>query len=342
MTAADSTHALVVGAGMSGLVAARRLTDAGIAVTVLDEGDGPGGRVRTRPIGEATADSGAQFFTARRAPFVGLLAAWRYAAVPIRVWSPGWVQGQRADAGPKEAAFVDDLSPRYAVDGGLARLVAHLAEGLDVRTGTRVRRIGRPGAKVTVEAEDGHVAEADAVIVTPPLPVALTLLDAGGLSVPERLRTIAYGPCVELLVALDGRAAVPKPGGAQFSEGAVSWLADNEIKGASERPAITVHASPEWSAAHLEDSDEAITDALLDQVRGWFGKAAPVATRVHRWRHARPAVQLDETCLPAPGTHDRVVLAGDAFVGVLVGPTVEGAAMSGLAAADALVATLRT
>lgn len=340
MTAADSTRALVVGAGICGLVAARRLSDAGIAVTVLDEGDHPGGRIRTRPIGEATADSGAQFFTARRAPFVGLLAAWRYAAVPIRVWSPGWVQGQRAADGPKAAAFVDDLSPRYAVDGGLARLVVHLADGLDVRTGTRVRRVGRPGTAVAVEAVDGQVTEAAAVVVTPPMPVALELVDAGGLSVPDRLRAISYGPCVELLVALDGDAAVPNPGGAQFAEGAVSWLADNRAKGASDRPALTVHAAPAWSAAHVDDSDEAITDALLDEVRAWFGRATPVATRVHRWRHARPGDQLNESFLAVPGTDDRVVLAGDAFVGVLVGPTVEGAAMSGLAAADALVATL--
>lgn len=337
MTAPGDTHVLVVGAGMSGLVAARRLVDAGVAVTVLDEGDSPGGRVRTRPIGEATADSGAQFFTARRAPFVGLLAAWRYAKVPVRVWSPGWARGRSAADGPKGATFVDDLSPRYAVEGGLGRLVAHLADGLDVRTGTRVRAVGRPGSQVAVTDDTGQVWQADALVVTPPLPEAVALLDAGGLSVPEPLRAISYEPCVELLVALDARAAVPKPGGAQFSEGAVSWLADNRVKGTSATTALTVHASPEWSAAHVDDPDEALADALLDQVRAWFGGATPQAVHVHRWRHARPSAQLDDACLPVPGTDGRVVLAGDAFVGVLVGPTMEGAAMSGLAAADGLL-----
>lgn len=331
---------LVVGAGMSGLVAARRLRDGGMTVTLLDEGAEPGGRLATRTVGGALADSGAQFFTARRAPFVGLLAAWRYADVPVRVWSPGWVRGRSAADGPGAAAFVDDMNPRYSVAGGLARLVAHVAEGLDVRPATRVRAVGRPGSRVAVEDDTGQVWEADAVLVTPPLPQAVGLLDAGGLAVPDHLRTVSYAPCAAVLVALDGSPAVPSPGGAQFTEGPVAWLADNVAKGASESPAVTIHATAEWSAAHAEDPDDAVAEALLQEAHAWLGGATPVAVEVERWTHARPVTQLDEACLAVPGTDDRVVLAGDAFVGVLVGPTVEGAALSGLAAVDVLLPAL--
>lgn len=337
MTGIAGKQALVVGAGVSGLAAARRLVDAGVDVTLLDERAAPGGRVATRAVGDAACDSGAQFFTARRAPFVGLLAAWRYAAVPVRVWAHGLVRGPSAADGPGAAALVDDLTPRYSVEGGLGRMVSHMARDLDIRSGTRVRLVGRPGSGVRVEDDTGQAWESDAVVVTPPLPQALALLDAGGLEVPDRLRAISYAPCLALLVALDGQPAVPEPGCVQFSDGAVAWLADNEAKGASTSPALTVHASPDWSAAHAGDTDEEIAEALLGQVRAWLGGATPLGMQVERWSHARPTVQLNEPCVTVPGTDERVVLAGDAFVGELVGPTVEGAALSGLAAADALI-----
>ena len=42
----DSSHILVVGAGLAGLIAAHRIASAGIRVSVLESGPEPGGRLR--------------------------------------------------------------------------------------------------------------------------------------------------------------------------------------------------------------------------------------------------------------------------------------------------------
>lgn len=82
--------ALVVGAGLAGLVAAQRLAAAGIRVTVFDKGRGPGGRMATRREGDACWDHGAQFFTARDPRFAEMVARWtRKASPPAGIVPPG-------------------------------------------------------------------------------------------------------------------------------------------------------------------------------------------------------------------------------------------------------------
>lgn len=329
-----TVRAVVVGAGVSGLVAARRLVDEGLAVTVLEAGPEPGGRVVTRRLGGARIDAGAQYFTARRAPFVGLLSRWRHARVPVHVWSHGWVRARTAGDGPPGARYVDDMTPRYAVDGGLSVLVSHLAEGLDVRTGVQAAAVSGDDGGVAVTDVAGHVWQADTAVVTPPRPVAVPLLEAGGLQAPPSLETVTYEPCLAVLVALDSDPSVPEPGGVQFDEGTLVWLSDNRAKGASDAPALTLHASADWSAAHAGDPDDAVADALLDEAGPWLGDARPVAVAVDRWRHAAPVDPITNSALALPSTAGRVIVAGDGFVGVYGGGTIETAAMSGLVAAE--------
>ncbi|MCF2532843.1 NAD(P)/FAD-dependent oxidoreductase [Yinghuangia soli] len=60
MAKAHRTDVIVVGAGLAGLSAARRLVDAGVDVTVLEAGDRPGGRIRTDVIDGFRIDNGLQ------------------------------------------------------------------------------------------------------------------------------------------------------------------------------------------------------------------------------------------------------------------------------------------
>lgn len=63
------TSCIVVGAGVSALIAVGELPAAGWRVVVLDEGHRAGGRIATRGIGNGIFDLGAQFFTARSEHF---------------------------------------------------------------------------------------------------------------------------------------------------------------------------------------------------------------------------------------------------------------------------------
>jgi predicted NAD/FAD-dependent oxidoreductase len=311
---------VVVGAGLSGLVAAGRLRATGRDVVVLDKGSVVGGRLATARLGAGRLDTGAQFFTVRSEAFAAMVDPWRRAGLVYE-----WTRG-----------FQDPLDgyPRYAVRGGMAALAAHLADGLDVRLSTFVFAI-RPGAAGwDVVVDDGSVLTADALVVACPVPQSASLLITSGLAVPEELRRTDYDRTIALLTVLDGPGAVPEPGGVQQPDDTFSFLADNRRKGISDVPALTLHVAADPSRLHWDDPPAALEEWLFDAAAPWFGDARPVATVVKRWRFATPKRTWPDACWSSTEGVAPVAVAGDAFAG----PKVEGAALSGLAAAEAVLA----
>lgn len=309
----------VVGAGVSGLAAARALAGEH-DVVVLDKGRSVGGRLATRRIGEATLDHGAQFFTARGDAFRSQVDDWLKRGV-ARVWCHGF-RGRV------------DGHPRYIGTAGMNSLAKDLAAGLDHRTESMVFSIRRSGDRWDVVVDDGSMIAADAVVLTCPLPQTFSITIEAGVEMPEPMMAGEYERTLCVLAVLDRPSTVPDPGGLQFAgddaHGVLNFVADNLAKGISRIPAITAHATPAWSAAHWDDEPDDIIGELLDHLRPWMGASAVTATQLKRWRFATPTAIWPDPCwVDASG---RLVVAGDAFDG----PKIEGAFMSGLAAATAL------
>ena len=315
----------VVGAGLAGLAAARRLRAAGKRVVVVDKGRSVGGRLATRRIGGATLDHGAQFFTVRSDDFRAEVDRWLADGVVHE-----WCQGFSEDG---------DGHPRYAAAGGLNQVAKHLAEPLpDVREGVKLASVGTDGGRWLLTWADGALRAA-AVVLTAPVPQSLELLDAGGTpvltEVESDLRAMSYQPTIALLVTLDGPPAVPTPGARKPDTGPFDIVVDNVAKGASTEPALTFHLRPDLSAERYDDADDALVSDLLLDAAPWLGSAAVIEAQVKRWRYATPAGTWPEPTLTAARCPSGpVVLAGDAFAG----PRVEGAWRSGIAAADLLLA----
>ena len=89
MTKHLQADVIVIGAGVSGLIAARTLQANGARVLVLDKGRGVGGRLATRRTQSGIFDHGAQLFTARDPQFRLLVEAWQAAGI-VRPWSTGF------------------------------------------------------------------------------------------------------------------------------------------------------------------------------------------------------------------------------------------------------------
>jgi renalase len=309
-------HINIVGAGLSGLMAAQSLTRAGHDVTVFDKGRGVGGRLATRRIGDATLDHGAQFFTVRSEEFATHVNDWITAGVAHE-----WCRGFDSDEG----------HPRYAGSKGMSGIAKHLASGLDIRTSALVFSLERTASGYNVITDDGVAHACDKVLLTAPIPQSFSLMFGGAIEMPEEMRTIDYDRTLGLLAVLDSDTHnVQSPGGMQNPDDVFSFIGDNSAKGISATHALTFHANPEWSRTHFDLELDEIHSLLLTAARPWLGDAKILESQPKKWRFATPRTTWPEPFWIDPsGT---LALAGDAFAG----PKMEGAALSGLAAAQAL------
>ena len=319
---------VVVGAGMAGLVAARDLSPR-FDVVVVDKGRGVGGRLATRRIGDATFDHGAQFVTTHTAEFADLVARWERDGV-----AEPWFHGQIGPDGVTDP----DGHPRFRGVISMNAIAKHLATGLDVRVATPVTAVEPSGVGWQIRLGDGSQLAADAVVLTAPVPQSLALLAAGPVELSaadiEALDAVRYDQCIAVLAALDGASGLDGAGAVRPATGPIEWMADNQLKGVSAVPAVTIHATAHFSSTRWESSDEQVIAELLAAAH----LAAPPIDgqpQVQRWRFARPATIHPQRCLTATGVAP-LVFAGDAFGGAKV----EGAALSGSAAAAAVIGLL--
>jgi predicted NAD/FAD-dependent oxidoreductase len=324
---------VVIGAGLAGLVAARELVAAGADVTVLERGRSPGGRLATRRIGDATFDHGAQFFTVRTPAFATTVERW-VAAGLVDIWNHGFGE--------------PDGHPRYIAPRGMNSLAKELARPLGAHPPGRIEldtmafavRRSEPDtasdtasdlAPLRVIVDDGSERPADAVISTCPLPQTFSLLVDAGIEFDEQVFRTDYDRTLTLLALLDRPPRMLPTGGVQPDDPRLGFVGDNVSKGVSRVPALTVHASGEWSEAHWNEGDDEIVAGLVGAAAPWLGDAAVVDHQLKRWRFATPRTISPDPCWIAPSGD--IVAAGDAFAG----PRVEGAHNSGLAAARALL-----
>ena len=314
-----NSDCIVIGGGITGLIIATILQRKGITVSVADKGKGIGGRMATRRVSQGDSivgvfDYGTQYFSVEDSQFQIWIDEWLKNNV-IKQWSLGFGEA--------------DGKPRYCGVDGIRGIAQYLAKDLDVRTSTKVVEVSYD-KKWSVETENNLQYQGNMLVMTPPVPQSLDLLDSSLVALPLEIRfaleKIEYDSCITVLTLLEKPGKVPAPGGIRLDGNPLVWLGDNHQKGISPNGyGVTLQASHRFSDEYWNADDAEIAYKLITAAADYLDSPV-VKYQVHRWRYSIPRTFYTEPCLML--SELPLILAGDGFVA----PNIEGAVLSGIAA----------
>ena len=321
------TTVAIIGAGIAGLTCARALQAQNTAVQVFEKSRGVGGRMSTRSGPTWQCDHGAQYFTATSKEFRDELARWEVAGVASQ-----WAMKMRVIDGTESPWRATAASTtRYVGVPTMTAPAKFLAESLAVHLSEHVDGLAREpsGWRIHIHGKGWHECLFDAVVLALPAPQAQALLKQAGSSLQNIVASVRMRPAWALMMTCD---ATFDPGfdAAFVNSGPLRWVARNRSKPQRHGDNMwLLHATAEWSEAHLEVPTQDVARSLLAE----FQKICPLIPQeywVHRWRYADTESSVGQDFLWDP--EQGIGLCGD----WLQEAKVEGAWCSAIALAKAI------
>lgn len=282
----------VIGAGISGLIAARILAERGYPVTVFDKGQRPGGRSSTRIEGHFSFDHGCQYFTARDRRFLRYVEAWKELGI-VSPWP-----ARRASLHGGVISPVQDDVVRYVGVPGMDATARHLARDLDIRSATKVSAIEYVSGSWHIHFGQTKPEIYEILISAIPPAQALELIKNQS-SLAEQVSRVSMQPCWAAMMAFDYDLDTTFDA-AHISGSPLVWAANNGSKpGRSTGECWVLHASPSWSAEHVDAPPAQVAAQLMEEFfkAGGLSAVKPKLLSAHRWLYASPANPLPDTRL---------------------------------------------
>lgn len=318
----------IVGAGISGLAAARMLNQASHGVVVWERRPVIGGRLETIRIDGYTFDSGATSIVPRGMSIENVMLHELATRDLVRIEKPIHAhEALRVLPGDPSRNI-----PRYTYLPGNETLASLLAEGLDVRPGHQVETISRSGHGFIVDDE-----AFDAMILTAPIPQTSVLL--WSLRESRPVANARYRPCLSVMIGFEQ----PTPEVDYHAlldieqRHPLTWLCLESVKCEGRAPegcfALVAQMSPAYSLMQYEKPDREIVDDVLIYVQRLYGPeyASAAVSKVRRWKYSQPETAAQFDTVNQEGV--RLVIAGDG----LTAGRVESAFESGVKAARLLM-----
>ena len=269
----------IIGAGIAGLAAGRRLHQAGLKVVLLDKGRRPGGRLATSRYHDRQFDHGAQYLRPHSRRAAVLFSSWRKAGI-ITPW--------RAEALELPRRKKVDTSSWHVALPSQSALPKYLAEDLQVCTQfTALDVSGEKGCWTVIGQRNQSAGPFQAVFVTCPAEQSSQLLHAFP-SLHERIKGVESRPCLAAMVEFEEEVMVDFEA-AFVSGSSLAWVCKDSAKpGRVPKECWVFHATEEWSQQNLKETPDIVASRMLSA----FADLCPVELppvsfcRSHRWRYA--------------------------------------------------------
>jgi predicted NAD/FAD-dependent oxidoreductase len=210
-----------------------------------------------------------------------------------------------------------------------------LSQDIEIQTESRVQTIEPDGDVFRLTLTSQETLTADCVLVTAPVDQMVAMLQH--FDVEQLGSRFAMDPTWTTVLSVEE----PLRGSAGESFDALfggdhplfDFIAVENSKPGRQSNFIIVHATPEWSTQHLESDPAEISELIREALSETF-QVTTKAKLSHRWRYARPTNPKFTAQKGIYQVSPNLWVAGD----YLAGGRVEGAYLSGLEAAERILA----
>lgn len=277
----------IIGAGIAGLACAEAALQNGHKVTLFDKGRGAGGRLSTRRAstdqGDLHFDHGAASFLAESAAFQQQTETWRNA---------GWISEWAARHQTIENGVAGAVATRtqYVGQPHMNSLVKALAEAKNVHFSHRVSGLERDGHKWHVSFGTGRDEpfECDHVVLAIPPEQAGELLETCHKDWSDQALACPSAAVWSVMLGYDAPLNLPFDT-ASITGSGLGAIYRNQTK-PERQPrgeCLVLHATTDWSMAHLDDDPFDIAHSLETEFEELTGQSLPqpVLRMAHRWKY---------------------------------------------------------
>ncbi|MXQ06794.1 NAD(P)-binding protein [Alphaproteobacteria bacterium GH1-50] len=279
--------AAVIGAGMTGLTVADKLTSAGWNVSVFEKGRARGGRISTRRTPRGFFDHGAPEIDARGEDFRRFL---------------------------NTLGAVGDAHGRLFGKPGMRSIFDPLGEAVTIRQATEIAGLKRESPGWVLRRRDGReFAHYDHVIVTIPAPQAADLVRSVDPSLAYEVSAVRMQPVWTCMVEFETPVDCP-----DMSENGPVLRADRmggKPGRTDDRNAWVIHMKPEFAEATINVDPELMAPQILEAFAETCGMELPgvIYLSAHRWRFAFADQPLGRPYLMS--SHQDLLVGGDWTLG---------------------------
>jgi hypothetical protein len=306
----------IIGAGVTGLVAAHTLHSIGTEVSLFEKSRGVGGRTATRwhdlPDGRRVyLDHGAQYLKAESPTMSRYLHELLPTGDLVDIGRPVWVfngDGTITEGDPHQ-----NSAPKWVYRQGVATFAKLIAQvgGLDVRLNTRVGKLvaGTQGYTLLDEFNK-ELMSADQVLITVPSGQAAELLEASQIprleaaQLAEILRNAKYRRCITVIFGVE-RVLTERPYYALVNtdrQHPVSWIGMEHAKPGhvpAGHSVVIAQMAGQYSAENWDEQPASVIAEVAEMVSTVLGEdlRAPDWTEYQKWRYALPDQTVSEQTL---------------------------------------------
>ena len=297
----------IIGAGMTGIVCARYLSDAGYEPIIFEKSRGIGGRMATRRTSNGLQfDHGAQYITAKSKHFqrfIDSLITTGYAA--------NWKIG-----GKNTIVGIPSMNA----------MLGAVANGLSLQFNKEIKTVDKTKKGWMISTEDQNWLF-DIVVVALPAPQIMNFLGHEVL-LSEKINDVEMVPCLTLMAAFSSDQATPFITHRGVNDD-IAWIAQDSAKPGRSRDITcwVAQAGDEWSRKYLELDKVDLARILTPMLCERLGICASelVYSSAHRWRYSKVTAPLGRPFISNESA--TLYLGGDWTIGARV----EAAWESGIA-----------